>query len=93
MVSAFFDAEKLRGGLENHAVNGLFGQMHFVEPDAAFVAGFGLLHGDEEPVLLFDGIAPALVVAGLVGLVGQLAVGVVKTFTEQRPARRAAAMA
>jgi hypothetical protein len=85
-----FDAEKLGGGFENHAVNGLLRQMHLVEPDPAFVAGLGLLHGDVKPVLLFDGIAAALVVAGLVGLVVLFAVGVVKPLAKQSPARRTA---
>ena len=52
--------------------------MNFIKPDTAFIASLGLLHGDVEPVLLFDGIAPALVVAGLVRLVVQFAVGVVQ---------------
>src|ERR1022692_3665398 len=78
-----FDAEKLGGGLKNHAVNDLFRQMHLVEPDPACAAGPGLLHGDEKPVLLFDGIATALVVAGLEGLVVLFAVGVVKSFAQQ----------
>ena len=64
--------------------------MHLVEPDPAFVASFGLLHGNVEPVLLFNGITSALVVAGLIGLVVQLAVGIVQPLAEQRPARRAA---
>ena len=73
VIGLFFDAKQLGGGLENHAVNDLFGQMHFVKPDTAFVARLGLLHGNVEPVLLFDGIAAALVVAGLIGFVGLLA--------------------
>ena len=57
---------------------------------ASFVPGSGLLHGDIEPVLLFDGIAAALVIAGLVGLVVEFAVGVMKPLAQQSPARRAA---
>ena len=64
--------------------------MHFVKPDTAFIAGLGLLHGDVKPVLLFDGIAAAFVVAGLVRLVVLFAVGVVKSFAKQNTARRAA---
>ena len=88
--SASFDAEKLGGRLENHAVNDLFRQMHFVEPDTAIITGFGLLHGNVKPVLLFDGIAAAFVVAGLIGLVVQFVVGGVESFAEQSAARRAA---
>jgi hypothetical protein len=86
----FLDTEVLGGGFENHAVNDLFGQMHLVKPDAAFITGLGLLHGDKEPVLLFDGIAAAFVVAGLVGLVVLFAVGVVKPLAKDDSARRAA---
>ncbi len=85
-----FDAKQLGGGLENHAVNDLFGQMHFVEPDTAFAARLGLLHGNVEPVLLLDGVAAALVVAVLIRFVVLFAVGVVKSFTKQDTARRAA---
>jgi hypothetical protein len=90
VVDLLFDAKQLGCGLENHAVNHLFGQMHFVEPDTTAIASFGLLHGNVEPVLLFDGIAAAFVVAGLVGLVVLFAVGVVKSFTKQNTACRAA---
>jgi hypothetical protein len=88
--SASFDAEKLGGGFENHAVNGLLRQMHLVEPDTAFVSRLGLLHGNENPVLLFHGITTALVVAGLVGLVVHFAVGVMQPLAQLSPACRAA---
>src|SRR5579872_1564108 len=88
--SASFDAEKLGGRFENHAVNGLLRQMHFIKPDPAFITGPGLLHGDVKPVLLFDRIAAAFVVAGLIRLVVLLAVGVVKPFAKQNAARRTA---
>jgi len=90
MAMLFFNAKKLGGRFENHAVNDLLRQMHFVEPDAAIVTGFGLLQGNVKPVLLFDGITAALVVAGLVGLVVQFAVGGVESFAKQGAARRAA---
>jgi hypothetical protein len=86
----FFDAEKFRGRFENHAVNDLFGQMHFVEPDMAFVVRLRLLHRDVEPVLLLHGIAAAFVVAGRVGLFVQFVVGGMESFAEQSAARRAA---
>jgi len=90
VMQSLLNAKKLGGGLENHAVNHLLRQMHLIEPDAAIVTGFGLLHGDVKPVLLFDGIAAAFVVAGLIRLVIQLAVGGVESFADQSTARRAA---
>ena len=39
--------------------------MHRVEPDPAIVPGPGLLHGDKNPVLLFDGITAAGAAGGV----------------------------
>ena len=87
---SLLDAEELGGGLENHAVNDLFGQMHFVKPDMAFATRLRLLHRDVKPVLLLHGIAAAFVVAGRVGLFVQFVVGGMESFAKQSAARRAA---
>jgi hypothetical protein len=55
-----------------------------------FVAGFGLLDRDVEPILLLHSITASLVVTCLIGLVVEFIVGVVKSFTQQNTARRTA---
>jgi hypothetical protein len=90
VTQSLFNAEELSGGLEYDAVNGLFGEMHFVQPDAAVVTGFGLLQRNVEPVLLLDGIATTFVVTGLVRLVVERTVGVMNPFAKQGAAGRAA---
>src|ERR1035441_3657897 len=69
VTQLLFNAEKLSRWLEYHAVNDLLRQMHFVEPDPAIITGFGLLQGNVKPVLLFDGITAAFIIAGLIRLV------------------------
>ena len=90
VTQSLLNAEVLGGGFENHAVNDLFGQMHLVEPDTAFITGLGLLHGNVEPVLLFHRITAAFVAAGLVGLFVLFAVGVVESLAKGDSAHRAA---
>jgi hypothetical protein len=84
------DAEVLGGGLKNHAVNDLFRQMHWIEPDPAIVTGFGLLHGNVKPVLLLDRVAAPFVIAGLIRLAVEFAVGGMESLAQQHAARRAA---
>src|SRR5690242_10880264 len=86
---SLLNAEELSRRFENHAVNDLFGQMHRVEVDPTIITGLGLLQGNEQPVLLFHRITAPLVIAGLVGLVVQFGIGVVKPLAEQGATRRA----
>jgi len=90
VTQSLFDAEELGGGLENHAVNHLLRQMHFVEPDPSLVARPGLLQRDIKPVLLLHRIAAPFVIARLIRGVVQFAVGVMQPFTNQHTARRTA---
>ena len=90
VTQLLFDAEKLGGGLENHAVNDLLRQMHFVKPDPAIVTGSGLLQRNVKPILLFHRITAAFVVARLIRCGVQFAVGGVESFAEQSTARCAA---
>ena len=88
--ASILNAEKLGGGLENHAVNDLLGKMDGIEPDPTGITRPGLLHRNEEPVLLFDGIAATLVIAGRIRLGVQFAISVVKSLAQQNAADRAA---
>ena len=74
--------------MERYPVNPLFGQLHGVKADIGDLVAL-LLQGDVEPILLFHGVALALVITGGVSLVGLLFRGVVESFTQDDSTRRA----
>ena len=72
--------------MERYSVNALFGQLNGVQPDAADLVAL-VLHGNVKPILLFDRVALALVVAGGVSLLGLFPDRVMESFTEENPTR------
>jgi len=89
-TDSLLDAEIFGRGFEHHPVNGLFGELDFIKANAAFVAGFGLLHLHIKPILLLHGIATAFVVTRLEGLVVEFAVGIMEGFASEHTGRCAA---
>ena len=73
--------------MERYPVNPLFGQLHGVKADIGDLVAL-LLLGDVEPILLFHGVALALVATGGVSLVGLPRRGVVERFADVYSARR-----
>jgi hypothetical protein len=87
-AASFLDAEIFRGWLERHSINPLFRKLHGIETDAAGLVAL-LLRRHVKPILLLDGIASALGVAGRVSLLGLLPRCVMERFTHYDPACRA----
>ena len=82
------NAKKLGRRLKRHPVNALFGQLHGVEADVAYLVAL-VLHGNVEPILMLDRVTLALVVAGGVSLFGLFAGGGVESFTQEHTTRSA----
>src|SRR5438876_4538876 len=78
----FLNAEVFGGGFENRAVDFLFRQAYLVKADAVGPAS-DALKIDVKPVLLFHGVAAALVVTGQVSLFTFLLRSVMESFAQQ----------